>query len=137
MRTLIAVITSASAGINSLASALDFSDPRNKVLVSNLEYLLGTTGIGFLHVARRHIAAVTPTVSGWFAQADIAAIDIFATPAGIGLIREIGVPAIEARVREPTGEAMTKNHRPQVSPPRLEHEIICRFSRLSPESFMK
>jgi selenocysteine lyase/cysteine desulfurase len=218
----IAVTTSASAGINSLASALDFSDPRNEVLVSNLEfptgaqiwyaqtsrdavvehapeaadgtvplehfdrlidertklvqithvcyrngakidvpgvvrlahergalvlldcfqsvgavdidvsalgvdfavggmlkYLLGTAGIGFLYVDRRHIAALTPTVSGWFAQADIAAMDIFAntpsptarrfeagTPpvpncyaaeAGIGLIREIGVPAIEAR----------------------------------------
>ena len=163
----IAVNTSASAGINSLASSLDFSDPRNKVVVSNLEfptgaqiwhaqtprgavvehapeaadgtvpleqfdrlidartklvqithvcyrngakidvpgvvrlahergalvlldcfqsvgavdidvgalgvdfavggmlkYLLGTAGIGFLYVARRHIAALTPTVSG-------------------------------------------------------------------------
>ena len=78
-----------------------------------LKYLLGTAGIGFLYVARRHIAALTPTVSGWFAQADIAAMDIFAntpsptarrfetgTPpvpncyaaeAGIGLIRETGV----------------------------------------------
>jgi selenocysteine lyase/cysteine desulfurase len=32
-----------------------------------LKYLLGTAGIGFLYVARRHIAALTPTVSGWFA----------------------------------------------------------------------
>jgi selenocysteine lyase/cysteine desulfurase len=84
-----------------------------------LKYLLGTAGIGFLYVARRHIEALTPTVSGWFAQADIAAMDIFAntpsptarrfetgTPpvpncyaaeAGIGLIRETGVLAIEAR----------------------------------------
>ena len=229
----IAVTTSASAGINSLASSLDFSDPRNKVVVSNLEfptgaqiwhaqtsrgavvehapeaadgtvpleqferlidartklvqvthvcyrngakidvpgvvrlahergalvlldcfqsvgavdidvgalgvdfavggmlkYLLGTAGIGFLYVARRHIDALTPTVSGWFAQADIAAMDIFAntpsptarrfetgTPpvpncyaaeAGIGLIRETGVLAIEARIRELTGEAMDR-----------------------------
>ena len=37
----IAVTTSASAGINSLASALEFSDPRNKVLVSNLEFPTG------------------------------------------------------------------------------------------------
>jgi kynureninase len=43
-----------------------------------LKYLLATAGIGFLYVARRHIAALTPTVSGWFAQADIAAMDIFA-----------------------------------------------------------
>jgi selenocysteine lyase/cysteine desulfurase len=43
-----------------------------------LKYLLGRAGIGFLYVARRHIEALTPTVSGWFAQADIAAMDIFA-----------------------------------------------------------
>jgi selenocysteine lyase/cysteine desulfurase len=227
----IAITTSASAGINSLASALDFSGPRNKVVVSNFEfptgaqiwhaqaargavvehvaeaqdgsiplehfaaaidettrlvqithvcyrnghrldvdgitrlahergamvlldcfqsvgalgvdvqamgvdfavggmlkYLLGTAGIGFLYVDRRHIPGLTPTVGGWFAQADIDAMDIFAndpapdarrfqagTPpvvnsyaaeAGIALIREIGMPAIEARIRELTGEAM-------------------------------
>ena len=181
----IAVTTSASAGINSLASSLEFLDPRNKVVVSNLEfptgaqiwhaqasrgavvehapeaadgtvplehfdrlidertklvqithvcyrngakidvpgvvrlahergalvlldcfqsvgavdidvgvlgvdfavggmlkYLLGTAGIGFLYVARRHIAALTPTVSGWFAQADIATVAEAEVPAG-------------------------------------------------------
>jgi selenocysteine lyase/cysteine desulfurase len=229
----IAVTTSASAGINSLASALDFSGPRNKVVVSNFEfptgaqiwhaqasrgavvehvaeaqdgsiplehfaaaidettklvqithvcyrngqrldveaitrlahergalvlldcfqsvgaldfdvkalgvdfavggmlkYLLGTAGIGFLYVDRRLIPALVPTASGWFAQADIDAMDIFAnhpapdarrfqtgTPpvinsyaaeAGIALIREIGMPAIEARIRELTGEAMDR-----------------------------
>jgi selenocysteine lyase/cysteine desulfurase len=229
----IAVTTSASAGINSLASALDFSGPRNKAVVSNFEfptgaqiwhaqelrgavvehvaeaqdgsiplehfaaaidettrlvqithvcyrngqrldveaitrlahergalvlldcfqsvgaldidvkalgvdfavggmlkYLLGAAGIGFLYVDRRHIAALTPTAGGWFAQADIDAMDIFAndpapdarrfqtgTPpvvnsyaaeAGIALIRQIGMPAIEARVRELTGEAMDR-----------------------------
>jgi selenocysteine lyase/cysteine desulfurase len=35
------VTTSASAGINSLVSALEFSGPRNKVLVSNLEFPTG------------------------------------------------------------------------------------------------
>jgi len=229
----IAVTTSASAGINALASALEFSGPRNKVVVSNLEfptgaqiwhaqerrgavvehvpegpdggaplehfaraidertkivqvthvcyrngqrldvagvakiarergalvlldcfqsvgamdvdvkalgvdfavggmlkYLLGTAGIGFLYVDRARIAELVPTVGGWFAQADTNAMDIFAndpaltaarfqsgTPpvmncyaaeAGIGLIRELGVPAIEARIREITGEAMDR-----------------------------
>jgi selenocysteine lyase/cysteine desulfurase len=228
----IAVTTSASAGVNSLASALDFSGPRNKVVVSNFEfptgaqiwhaqaprgavvehvpegpdgiplehferaiddrtkivqithvcyrngsrldveaiariahargalvlldafqsvgamavdakalgvdfavggmlkYLLGTAGIGFLYVDRRHLADLAPTVSGWFAQADIDAMDIFAnTPAptaarfqsgtppvvncyaaeaGIALIRGIGVAAIEARIRDLTGEAMDR-----------------------------
>ena len=229
----IAVTTSASAGINSLASALDFSGPRNKVVVSNFEfptgaqiwhaqaargavvehvpeaqdgsippehfaaaidettklvqithvcyrngqrldveaitrlahergalvlldcfqsvgaldidvkalgidfavggmlkYLLGTAGIGFLYVDRRHIPALTPTASGWFAQADIDAMDIFAndpapdarrfqtgTPpvvnsyaaeAGIALLRQIGMPAIEARIRDLTADAMDR-----------------------------
>ena len=228
----IAVTTSASAGVNSLASALDFSGPRNKVVVSNFEfptgaqiwhaqaprgavvehvpegpdgiplehferaidertkivqvthvcyrngsrldveaiariahdrgalvlldafqsvgamavdvkapgvdfavggmlkYLLGTAGIGFLYVDRRHLASLVPTVSGWFAQADIDAMDIFAnTPAptaarfqtgtppvvncyaaeaGIALIRGVGLEAIEARIRDLTGEAMDR-----------------------------
>jgi selenocysteine lyase/cysteine desulfurase len=94
-----------------------------------LKYLLGTSGIGWLYAARRHLG-LTPTASGWFAQSDIDAMDIFAndpartarrfqsgTPpvvnsyaaeAGIALIREIGVPAIEARIRDLTGEAMDR-----------------------------
>jgi selenocysteine lyase/cysteine desulfurase len=229
----IAVTTSASAGINSLASALDFSGARNKVVVSNFEfptgpqiwhaqaprgavvehvpegpgggipldnferaidertrivqvthvcyrngqrldveaitriahargalvlldcfqsvgamdvdvkglgvdfavggmlkYLLGTAGIGFLYVDRRRIADLVPTVGGWFAQADINAMDIFAndpaptaarfqtgTPpvmncyaaeAGIAMIRAVGMDAIEARIRQVTGEAMDR-----------------------------
>ena len=94
-----------------------------------LKYLLGTAGIGWLYVARRHLG-LTPTASGWFAQADIDAMDIFAnhpaptarrfqtgTPpvagsyaaeAGIALIRQIGIVAIEARIREITGEAMDR-----------------------------
>jgi selenocysteine lyase/cysteine desulfurase len=229
----IAVTTSASAGVNALASALDFTGPRNKVVVSNLEfptgaqiwhaqeprgavvehvpegpdggiplehferaidartkivqvthvcyrngqrldvagvakiarergalvlldcfqsvgamnvdvkalgvdfavggmlkYLLGTAGIGFLYVDRRRIAELVPTIGGWFAQADTNAMDIFANApaptaarfqagsppvmncyaaeAGIGMIRDTGVEAIEARIRELTGEAMDR-----------------------------
>lgn len=229
----IAITTSASAGINSLASALDFSGERNKVVVSNFEfptsaqiwhaqegrgaiiehvpeaddgyiplehferaidertrlvaithvcyrngakidvegvvriarakgamvlldcfqsigaskvdvqalgvdfavggmlkYLLGTAGIGFMYVRRDHVAELVPTASGWFAQADIGAMDIFAnapsptarrfqagTPpvpncyaaqAGIDLIREIGPETIEARIRELTGGCMDR-----------------------------
>ena len=228
----IAITTSASDGINSLASAIDFAGPRNKVLLSNLEfptgaqiwhaqaprgavvqhvaeaqdggvplehfaaaidettkliqithvcyrngqrldvaaitrlahergamvlldafqsvgamavdvaaldvdfavggmlkYLLGTAGIGWLYVARKHLG-LTPTASGWFAQADIDAMDIFAnapatsarrfqtgTPpvvgsyaaeAAIALIRDTGIAAIETRIRDLTGEAMDR-----------------------------
>jgi selenocysteine lyase/cysteine desulfurase len=95
-----------------------------------LKYLLGTAGIGFLYVSRRHLASLVPTVSGWFAQADTDAMDIFAnapaptaarfqtgTPpvvncyaaeAGIALIRGFGIEAIEARIRGLTGEAMDR-----------------------------
>ncbi|MBS0332289.1 MAG: aminotransferase class V-fold PLP-dependent enzyme, partial [Proteobacteria bacterium] len=95
-----------------------------------LKYLLGTAGVGYLYVAGRHIEALTPTVSGWFAQADIGAMDIFAntpsptarrfeagTPpvpncyaaeAGLALIQQTGVPAIEARIRDLTGAAMDR-----------------------------
>ena len=95
-----------------------------------LKYLLGTAGIGFLYVAGSHLPTLTPTVSGWFAQADIGAMDIFAnrpsptarrfeagTPgvangyaaeAGLALIAETGVEAIEARIRDLTGEAMDR-----------------------------
>jgi selenocysteine lyase/cysteine desulfurase len=229
----IAVTTSASAGINSLASALDFSGPRNRVLVSNFEfptsgqiwhaqarrgavvdhvpeapdgdiplehfeklidertklvaithvcyrngarldiegvvklahakgalvlldcfqsvgalkvdvaalgvdfavggmlkYLLGTAGIGFLYVRADHVAGLVPTASGWFAQADTEAMDIFAndpaptaarfqagTPpvpnchaaaAGIELIRETGIEAIERRILDLTGGCMDR-----------------------------
>ncbi len=94
-----------------------------------LKYLLGTAGIGWLYVARRHLG-LTPSASGWFAQADIDAMDIFAndpaptarrfqtgTPpvincyaaeAGIDLIGSIGIGAIEARIREVTGRAMDR-----------------------------
>jgi selenocysteine lyase/cysteine desulfurase len=229
----IAVTTSASAGVNSLASALDFSGPRNKVVVSNFEfptgaqiwhaqeprgavvehvpegpgggiplehferaidertrivqvthvcyrngqrldvaavakiahdrgalvlldcfqsvgalgvdvealdvdfavggmlkYLLGTAGVAFLYVNRRCLADLVPTVSGWFAQADTDAMDIFANDpapsaarfqagappvvncyaaeAGIGLVRGIGIDAIETRIRDLTGDAMDR-----------------------------
>lgn len=95
-----------------------------------LKYLLGTAGIGFLYVDRRRIAELVPTVGGWFAQADTDAMDIFAnapaptaarfqagTPpvincyaaeAGLGMIGDLGVPAIEARIRDITGEAMDR-----------------------------
>lgn len=95
-----------------------------------LKYLLGTAGIGFLYVRRDHVQALTPTVSGWFAQADTHAMDIFAndpaptaarfqtgTPpvpncyaakAGLDLIAEVGIEPIETRIRDLTGQAMDR-----------------------------
>lgn len=86
-----------------------------------LKYLLGTAGIGFLWVRDTLAATLVPTTSGWFAQADTHAMDIFGndpgpgarrfqggTPpvpslymaqAGLDLILGFGVDVIEERVR--------------------------------------
>lgn len=229
----IAITTSASAGINALASALDFSGPRNRVLVSDFEfptsaqiwhaqerrgaqvvhvpcaadgsiplehferlidertqlvavthvcyrngmrpdipaivrlahargvrvlldtyqaigalkvdareldvdfivggmlkYLLGTAGIGFLFVRKDWIADLVPTHSGWFAQQDIAAMDItanrpaasarrfeagtppvvncYAAEAGLKIILEAGPELIEAHVRGITARCLRR-----------------------------
>ena len=40
-----------------------------------LKYLLGSAGIAFLYVRDELIEKLVPTVTGWFAQADIFAMD--------------------------------------------------------------
>jgi selenocysteine lyase/cysteine desulfurase len=94
------------------------------------KYLLGTAGIGFLYVRRELLPELVPTVSGWFAQEDIGAMNIFAnapsrtasrfeagTPpvpscyaadAGLGIILEYGVEAIAARIRGLTRYALDR-----------------------------
>lgn len=95
-----------------------------------LKYLLGTAGIGFLWVRNALAEKLVPTTSGWFAQADTHAMDIFAndpgpgarrfqagTPpvpslymaqAGLGLIIGLGLDAIETRVRSLTRLALDR-----------------------------
>jgi len=85
-----------------------------------LKYLLGSGGLGFLYVREELAPRLTPHATGWFAQADIEAMDIYrnepapdarrfesGTPpipaihageAGLGIILEAGVPAIRAHV---------------------------------------
>jgi selenocysteine lyase/cysteine desulfurase len=84
-----------------------------------LKYLLGTAGIGFLYVRDSCLAALVPSSSGWFAQADIGAMDItanrpaptarrfeagtpgvvncYAAEAGLKFVLAVGTPAIESR----------------------------------------
>ena len=86
-----------------------------------LKYLLGTAGLGFLYARNELIQTMTPTQTGWFAQANITAMDITAnrpsptarrfeagTPAvvncyaaeeGLKIILEVGTDVIEERVR--------------------------------------
>ena len=95
-----------------------------------LKYLLGTAGIGFLYVREELISGLLPTNSGWFAQADVTAMDItanrpsptarrfeagtppvvncYASEAGLKLLLEVGTPAIEARIRALTGRCLDR-----------------------------
>lgn len=85
-----------------------------------LKYLLGTAGIGFLYARQAILDMLQPSVTGWFAQEDISAMDhtghhpahsarkfeggtppvpnIYAVRAGLGILAEIGLPAIESRI---------------------------------------
>ena len=84
-----------------------------------LKYLLGTAGIAFLYVRDSFTKCLVPTNSGWFAQANIAAMDItanrpapnarrfeagtpavvnaYAAEAGLKFLLSVGTPAIEKR----------------------------------------
>jgi selenocysteine lyase/cysteine desulfurase len=84
-----------------------------------LKYLLGTAGIGFLYVREALIADLTPTNTGWFAQANIVAMDItdnrpsstarrfeagtpavvncYAAEAGLNFLLDVGTDAVERR----------------------------------------
>ncbi|MGE0581323.1 MAG: aminotransferase class V-fold PLP-dependent enzyme [Steroidobacteraceae bacterium] len=95
-----------------------------------LKYLLGTAGIGFLYVRQDHIAGLTPRASGWFAQADVDAMEgarndpsptarrfqagtppvpnCYAALAGLDIILELGPREIERQVSELTGRCMDR-----------------------------
>lgn len=95
-----------------------------------LKYLLGTAGIGFLYCRRGFTESLLPTSTGWFAQSDIAAMDIsanrpawdarrfeagtpgvvncFAAEAGLKLVLDTGTRAIEKRVYGLTRQCMQK-----------------------------
>ena len=95
-----------------------------------VKYLLGTAGIGFLYVREPLIRELVPTVTGWFAQEDIFAMDTsrynpasdarrfemgtppvpncYATEAGLAIIDEVGLPAIENRIAELTAQIIAE-----------------------------
>ena len=89
-----------------------------------LKYLLGTAGIAFFYARSGLIEKLSPTATGWFAQEDIMAMDItrhrpsstarrfeagtppvpntYMAEAGLALIHEVGLAAIERRIGELT-----------------------------------
>ncbi len=94
------------------------------------KYLLGSTGTAFLYIRRALIQKLAPLQSGWFAQADVNAMAIrdndpaadarrfesgtpcipsfYAASAGLGIIREVGLERIEARIESLTGDILTR-----------------------------
>jgi selenocysteine lyase/cysteine desulfurase len=93
-----------------------------------LKYLLGTAGIGFMYMRQGLIERIVPRATGWFAQADVNAMNIFAndpsptarrfeggTPpvpsciasiAGLDIVLDIGLDAIDRQVRHVTRHAL-------------------------------
>lgn len=94
-------------------------------VTGTLKYLLGPPGLAFLYVRRDLINALTPTVSGWFAQSNPFAFDVkrlnlsssarrfesgsppipnvYAAAPGIELLRSTGLPQIAGHISELTG----------------------------------
>jgi kynureninase len=86
-----------------------------------VKYLLASAGLGFVYVRRDLLERLLPTQTGWFADEDIFQMDIsdyspaadarrfdagtppvpniYAGVAGISLVEDAGVPAIEEHVR--------------------------------------
>ena len=93
-----------------------------------VKYLLGTAGLGFMWVRPEVRERLVPTQTGWFADEDIFAMSIadysphgsarrfdsgtppvpalYAGVAGVSLVEETGVPAIEAHVRGLVGRLL-------------------------------
>src|SRR3984957_4121992 len=110
-----------------------------------LKYLLGTAGIGFMYVRDALVPSLLPTNSGWFAQAQITAMDItanrpapnarrfeagtppvvncYAAEAGLKFLLAVGTPAIEKRNYALTRRCMQKLEEigwPSITPPQDE-----------------
>jgi selenocysteine lyase/cysteine desulfurase len=95
-----------------------------------LKYLLGTAGIGFMYVRDTIMQSLLPTNTGWFAQANITAMDItanrpapnarrfeagtpavvncYAAEAGLQTLLGVGTPAVEKRVYALTRRCMER-----------------------------
>lgn len=98
-----------------------------------LKYLLGTAGIGFLYVRESLIRKLVPTVTGWFAQEDIFAMDTsgyrpsatarrfemgtppvpncYAAEAGLRILEDVGLRSIEYRIGELTAAIIAEAKR--------------------------
>ena len=107
-----------------------------------VKYLLASAGLGFLWIRGEVLAGLMPTQTGWFADEDIFRMDIsdysphatarrfdagtppvpniYAGVAGLGLLQETGVPAVEAHV---SGAQHAPDRRPPGSRGRRRHPV--------------
>lgn len=98
-------------------------------VTGTLKYLLGPPGLAFLYVRRDLINALTPAVSGWFAQSNPFAFDVkhldlsssarrfesgsppipnvYAAAPGIELLRSTGMAQIAGHISELTGRFLS------------------------------
>jgi selenocysteine lyase/cysteine desulfurase len=129
-----------------------------------LKYLLGTAGLGFLYVRGELIPTLTPTQTGWFAQADITAMDItanrpsptarrfeagtpavvncYAAEAGLKVILEVGTDNIQERVEYLTRLCMDRLEAidwPSITPRQDERRgpMVCVRARQVAQLFAK
>jgi selenocysteine lyase/cysteine desulfurase len=117
-----------------------------------VKYLLASAGLGFMYVRRGLHERLLPTQTGWFADEDIFRMDIsdyspagdarrfdagtppvpniYAGLAGMAIVDEVGVPAIEAHVRGLADRLLAglDDLGATVATPRGEHEygpLVC------------
>ncbi len=103
-----------------------------------LKWLLGGPGIAFLYVREDLLARLTPRQTGWFAnqrqfdfdprvmdwhedarrfeQGTPSLLSVFAQRGGLGIIREIGVPAIREVVQELTHDLIDRARKAGLQP---------------------
>lgn len=77
------------------------------------KYLLGTAGVAFLYARKSLVDTLVPTVSGWFAQDDVSAMNIFANePSRTATRFQSGTPSVLACYASDAGLALVLNHDP-------------------------
>lgn len=123
------VLVDGYQGLGTFDFSVREADP-DFVVGGMVKYLLGTAGIGFLYVRESLTESLVPTVTGWFAQSDIFAMDTtrydpapnarrfemgtpavpncYAAEAGLKILAEIGLPTIENRIIELTAAVIAE-----------------------------
>lgn len=111
-----------------------------------VKYLLGSAGLAFLYARRSLIESIRPTTTGWFADADVFAMDdrdyspaptaarfqsgtppvpsVYAGVAGLRLVLEAGVERTSERVRELT-QALEDGTTRRVVTPEERGALVC------------